>query len=100
MRRDASCEESLRVGKHLVRRDASCEESLRVGKNLVRRDASYEESLRVGKHLVRRDASCGETLRERNRFVCILVLEKTRTTINAALWGIWNGCMSFQALSL
>ena len=73
---------------------------LRVGKHFVRRDASCEESLRVGKHLVRRDASCGETLRERNRFVCILVLEKTQTTINTALWGIWNGWVSFQTLSL
>ena len=66
----------------------------------MRRDASCEESFRVGKHLVRRDASCEETLRERNHFVCIFVLEKTRTTINAALWGIWNGCVGFQTLSI
>ena len=81
-----------------MRGDVSCEESFRVGKHFVRRDASCEETLRVGKHFVRRDASCEETLRERNRFVCIFVLEKTRTTINAALWGIWNGCVSFQTL--
>ena len=73
---------------------------LRLGKHLVRRDASCEESFRVGTHSVKRDASCEETLRERNRFVCIFVLEKTRTTINAALWGIWNGCVSFQTLSI
>ena len=54
----------------------------------------------VWEHLVRRDASCEETLRERNSFVCIFVLEKTRTTINAALWGIWNGCVNFQTLSI
>ena len=47
-----------------------------------------------------RDASCGETLRERNRFVCILVLEKTRTAFNANLWGIWNGCVCVGVLSL
>ena len=43
----------------------------------MRRDASCEESFHVGKHFVRRDASCEETLRERNRIVCIFVLEKT-----------------------
>ena len=100
MRREASCEESFRVGKHFVRRDASYEEMLLVGKHFVRRDASSEETLRMGKHFVRRDASCEETLRERNHFVCFFVLEKTRTTINAALWGIWNGCVSFQTLSI
>ena len=45
----------------------------------------------------------GELVNENSReepVVCILVLEKMRTTINAALWGIWNGCVSFQALSL
>ena len=36
---------------------------------------------------MRRDASCEETLHERNRFVCIFVLEITRTTINAAFMG-------------
>ena len=49
---------------------------------------------------MRRDASSEETLREWNRFVCIFVLEKKRTTINAALWGIWNGCVRFQTLSI
>ena len=49
---------------------------------------------------MRRDTSYEETLRENNHFVCIFVLEKTRTTINAALWGIWNGCVSFQTLSI
>ena len=49
---------------------------LRLGKHLVRRDASCEESFRVGTHFVKRDTSCEETLRERNRFVCIFVLEK------------------------
>ena len=83
-----------------MRRDASCEESFRVGKHFVKRDASCEESFRVGKYFVKRDTSCEETLCERNRFVCIFVLEKTRNTINAALWGIWNGCVSFQTLSI
>ena len=69
-------------------------------KHVVRRDALCEESLRVGKHPVRRDASCGETLRERNRFVCILVLGKTRTAFYANLWGIRNGCVCLRALSL
>ena len=45
---------------------ALCEGTLRV-----------RTHFRVGKHVARRDASCGETLCERNRFVCILVLEKT-----------------------
>ena len=66
----------------------------------MRRDASCEESFRVGTHFVKRDASCEETLRERNHFVCIFVLEITRISINAALWGIWNGCASFQTLSI
>ena len=73
---------------------------LRLGKHLVRRDASCEVPFRVAKHFMRRDASCEETLRERNHFVCIFVLEKTRTTINSALWGIWNGCVSFQTISI
>ena len=46
------------------------------------------------KRLVGRDASCdfpysinfcGEPLRERNHFVCISVLEKARTAVNADL---------------
>ena len=61
------------------------------------------------KRLVGRDASCdfphsikfcGESLRERNRFVCILVLEKAQTAVSADLWGIWNCCVSFRALFL
>ena len=60
----------------------------------------WGETLHVERRSMWRDASRGETLRERNRFVCTLVLEKTRTAFNANLWGIWNGCVCLRVLSL
>ena len=71
-----------------------------MGKHLVGRDALYEEMLRVKRCFVWENTLWGEALCVKNRFVCILVLEKMRITINAALWGVWNGCVSFQALFL
>ena len=73
------------------------------------RNDTREGLPRVKKRLVGRDSSCGfpysrnlcsEPLYERNRFVCLSVVEKVRTAVNANLWGIRNGYVILRALSL
>ena len=91
--------------KRFVWRDASCGFPHSIN---FYGEPLHERNRFVGeKRFVWRDASCGfphsinfcgEPLRERNRFVCISVLEKVRTDINADLWRIWNGCVSFPML--
>ena len=66
----------------------------------MRKNTLWGATLHVERRFMLRDASRGETLRERNRFVCTLVLGKTRTAFNANLWGIWNGCVCLRVLSL
>ena len=87
-------------GAHYAMAGWRCGLNRRDSCGLVGRVASYAWALCKGKRFLGRDASCEEALYERNRFVCILVLKKTRTAFNANLWGIWNGCVCLRMLSL